>query len=51
MWTRTAHIDGRAMRSYITPLSAVQGKQITTIKPSSPDAGRVVQQAWSAPQY
>ena len=42
----TVHIDGRAMRSCITPLSAVEGKQITTIEALSSGAGRAVQQAW-----
>jgi len=42
----TVHIDGRAMRSCITPLSAVEGKQITTIEALSSVAGRAVQQAW-----
>ena len=34
------------MRSCITPLSAVEGKQITTIEALSSVAGRAVQQAW-----
>jgi len=42
----TVHIDGRAMRSCITPLSAIEGKQITTIEALSSVAGRAVQQAW-----
>jgi isoquinoline 1-oxidoreductase subunit alpha len=42
----TVHIDGRPMRSCITPLSAVEGKQITTIEGLSSVAGRAVQQAW-----
>jgi isoquinoline 1-oxidoreductase subunit alpha len=42
----TVHIGGRAMRSCITPLSAVEGKQITTIEALSSVAGRAVQQAW-----
>jgi isoquinoline 1-oxidoreductase subunit alpha len=42
----TVHIDGRPMRSCITPLSAVEGKQITTIEALSSVAGRAVQQAW-----
>lgn len=42
----TVHIDGRAMRSCITPLAAVEGKQITTIEGLSSVAGRAVQQAW-----
>ena len=42
----TVHIEGRAMRSCITPLSAVEGKRITTIEALSSVAGRAVQQAW-----
>ena len=42
----TVHIDGRAMRACITPLSAVEGKQVTTIEALSSVAGRAVQQAW-----
>jgi isoquinoline 1-oxidoreductase subunit alpha len=42
----TVHIEGRAMRSCITPLSAVEGKQITTVEALSSVAGRAVQQAW-----
>jgi len=34
------------MRSCITPLSAVEGKQITTIEALSSVAGRAVQKAW-----
>ena len=42
----TVHIERRATRSCITPLSAVEGKQITTIEALSSVAGRAVQQAW-----
>lgn len=43
----TVHIDGRAVRSCITPVSAAAGKQIVTIE--AVDQGRVgaaVQAAW-----
>ena len=43
----TVHIDGKAVRSCIMPVSAVEGKQITTIEGLA--AGGVlhkVQQAW-----
>ena len=44
----TVHIDGKAMRSCITPVSAAAGKKITTIEAvgASP-LGRKVQAAWT----
>jgi isoquinoline 1-oxidoreductase alpha subunit len=42
----TVHIDGVAQRSCVLQVSAVQGKQVTTIEGLSPDAGHPVQQAW-----
>lgn len=42
----TVHIDGEATRSCITPVSAVTGKQITTIEGLSPDRSHPVQRAW-----
>jgi len=42
----TVHLDGQATRSCITPVSAAQGKQITTIEGLSTAAGRAVQGAW-----
>ena len=48
----TVHVNGRATRSCITPISTVQGKGITTIEGLSPDPGHLsaVQQAWIAEQ-
>jgi isoquinoline 1-oxidoreductase alpha subunit len=49
----TVHMGGRAIRSCITPLSAVQGREITTIEGLSPDGQHPVQKAWvqtQAPQ-
>jgi len=45
----TIHVDGKAVRSCITPVSAVAGKRITTIEAvgASP-AGKKIQQAWIA---
>ncbi|MBV7483493.1 (2Fe-2S)-binding protein [Bordetella sp. BOR01] len=44
----TVHLDGEPIRSCITPLSAVAGKQITTIEAvGEDDVGRAVQQAWT----
>jgi len=44
----TVHIDGQARRTCITPVSAVDGKHITTIEGLAPAADKLhpVQQAW-----
>lgn len=43
----TVHLDGQAIRSCVTPLSAAVGKQVTTIEGLSTDASlHPVQQAW-----
>jgi len=43
----TIHIDGKATRSCITPVSAAVGKRITTIEAvGSTPAGKRIQQAW-----
>ncbi|MEW5873226.1 MAG: (2Fe-2S)-binding protein [Chloroflexota bacterium] len=42
----TVHIDGQAQRSCSTPVSAVVGKQVTTIEGLSPDGDHPLQQAW-----
>ena len=44
----TVHIDGVATRSCVTPVAAVQGKQVTTIEGLSTPAARAVQSAWIA---
>ena len=46
----TVHVEGRALRSCITPLSAVEGKHITTIEGLSPDGSHPLQKAWVAEQ-
>ena len=46
----TVHIDGHATRSCSFPLSAVAGKQVTTIEGLSSDASHPVQRAWIAEQ-
>ncbi len=43
----TVHLDGRAVRSCITPLSAAEGKAVTTIEGLSEDGSHPVQQAWA----
>ena len=43
----TVHVDGQAVRSCITPMSAAAGKRITTIEGvGSDETGNVVQKAW-----
>ena len=42
----TVHIGGEATRSCITPISAVQGSEVTTIEGLSPDASHPLQRAW-----
>jgi isoquinoline 1-oxidoreductase alpha subunit len=42
----TVHVDGRAIRSCITPLSAVTGSAITTIEGLDPDGQHPLQKAW-----
>jgi isoquinoline 1-oxidoreductase alpha subunit len=43
----TVHVDGKAIRSCVTPLSAVAGKRITTIEAvGATPTGRAIQAAW-----
>lgn len=43
----TVHLDSRAIRSCVTPVSAVSGKEITTIEGLAETAlGKTVQAAW-----
>ena len=42
----TVHVDGVAMRSCMTPASALVGKKITTIEGLSAEANHAVQRAW-----
>ena len=50
----TVHLDGQAVRSCMTPLSAVANKKVTTIEAIEADpVGKAVQSAWievSVPQ-
>jgi len=43
----TVHLNGQAIRSCITPVSSVAGKNILTIEGLSADSSHAVQQAWS----
>jgi isoquinoline 1-oxidoreductase alpha subunit len=43
----TVHVDGQAVRSCVTPLSAVQGKPVRTIEAlGAPGQPHALQQAW-----
>jgi isoquinoline 1-oxidoreductase alpha subunit len=42
----TVHLDGQAIRSCVTPLSAVAGKHVTTIEGLQGNAANAVQAAW-----
>ncbi|POF62521.1 (2Fe-2S)-binding protein [Novacetimonas maltaceti] len=42
----TVHIGGRATRSCITPVSAAEGADITTIEGLDPEGKHPVQEAW-----
>ena len=45
----TVHVEGQAIRSCVTPLSAVAGKKITTIEGvGATSIGKAVQEAWLA---
>jgi len=46
----TVHVDGRAVRSCITPIVSVEASAITTIEGLSPDGKHPLQQAWIATQ-
>src|SRR5438105_12999417 len=43
----TVHLDGRAVRSCVMPVSAAAGKKVLTIEGLSPDTTHPVQQAWT----
>ncbi|HVN45348.1 MAG TPA: (2Fe-2S)-binding protein [Steroidobacteraceae bacterium] len=42
----TVHLQGAPVRSCVTPVSAAQGKRVTTIEGLSPDNSHPVQRAW-----
>lgn len=48
----TVHLDGRPVRSCVLPISAADGKSVTTIEGLAPGGGLLhkVQQAWIANQ-
>ena len=46
----TVHVNGQPVRACITPVSSIQGKQVTTIEGLSPAADHPLQKAWVAEQ-
>ena len=46
----TVHVDGKATRSCVTPVSAVTGKKVTTIEGLAPKGDHPLQKAWIAEQ-
>ena len=46
----TVHVDGEPVRSCVTWLEGVEGREVTTIEGLSPDAGHPLQKAWIAEQ-
>src|SRR5512138_2949316 len=46
----TVHVDGKATRACVTPVSAVAGKKITTIEGLAPKGDHPLQKAWVAEQ-
>jgi isoquinoline 1-oxidoreductase alpha subunit len=42
----TVHLDGRPVRSCVTPASRAAGKDVTTIEGLSPDRNHPLQRAW-----
>ena len=42
----TVHLDGKAVRSCVTPLSSVAGRKVTTIEGLQGKPARAVQAAW-----
>ena len=44
----TVHLDGRAIRACVTPVSAAEGAEVTTIEGLDPDGNHPVQRAWRA---
>jgi isoquinoline 1-oxidoreductase alpha subunit len=42
----TVHLDGKAIRSCVTPVSAAEGKSVTTIEGLDSVVAKAVQAAW-----
>jgi isoquinoline 1-oxidoreductase alpha subunit len=46
----TVHVNGRAQRSCVTPVSAIEGAKVVTIEGLSADSSHPLQKAWIAEQ-
>ena len=46
----TVHVNGKAVRSCVTPLGAVKGAKVVTIEGLSPKSEHPLQKAWIAEQ-
>jgi isoquinoline 1-oxidoreductase subunit alpha len=46
----TVHVNGKAVRSCVTPIGAVKGATVTTIEGLSPTGDHPLQKAWVAEQ-
>ena len=46
----TVHVNGKAVRSCVTPLSTVKGARVVTIEGLSPNSSHPLQKAWIAEQ-
>jgi isoquinoline 1-oxidoreductase alpha subunit len=46
----TVHLDGAPVRSCVTPVSAAEGKKVTTIEGLAPNGDHALQKAWVAEQ-
>ena len=44
----TMHVDGKAVRSCVTPVAAAEGKEVTTIEGLDQKGNHPVQRAWRA---
>lgn len=42
----TVHLDGEPIRSCVTPISTMEGREITTIEGISPNGSHPLQEAW-----
>jgi isoquinoline 1-oxidoreductase subunit alpha len=42
----TVHVDGKPIRSCVTPIANVQGKEVRTIEGLQSKSGRAIQDAW-----
>ena len=46
----TVHVDGRPVRSCMTPIAAARGRRVTTIEGLDPKGEHALQRAWIAEQ-